>query len=148
MLSNLENGITLVTDHEAEGDAQQYIRNRLRNHNLNIAPTDQVPNILPLNIVVRNGAGEIIAGLIGYIYRHCFHLDILWVDDAHRGSGLGTRMLREMEAVVRDRGCRMIHLDTFSFQAPVFYQRHGYEIFGVLDGYPDDIRRYYFKKLL
>jgi hypothetical protein len=45
------------------------------------------------------------------------------------------------------RGCHSARLDTFSFQAPEFYRRMGYEVFGVLD-YPPDHKRIFLKKQL
>ena len=43
---------------------------------------------------------------------------------------------------------RLIHLDTFDFQAKDFYLKHGYEVFGVLDDCPKGHKRYYMKKVL
>lgn len=140
--------LVLEIQYTAEGEPQQFIRDSLRSHNLRVAPTDQEPSALPVSLILRDEKKQVVGGLLGMLYRHCFALDILWVDDAHRGTGCGARLMTAAEAVVREKGCRMIHLDTFSFQAPAFYQRQGYEVFGVLDGYPDGIRRYYLRKML
>jgi hypothetical protein len=35
------------------------------------------------------------------------------------------------------RGCREVHLDTPSYQAPGFYRHRGYEVIGELPGWPD-----------
>lgn len=43
--------------------------------------------------------------------------------------------------------CKLIHLDTFDFQAKDFYMKHEYEIFGILDDCPIEHKRYYMKKL-
>jgi hypothetical protein len=39
-------------------------------------------------------------------------------------------------------------LDTYSFQAPGFYQRLGYEVFGVIHGYPRGYQKWFLKKRL
>lgn len=34
------------------------------------------------------------------------------------------------------RGAKNVRLDTFSFQEPGFYKRHGYHVFGELQDFP------------
>jgi hypothetical protein len=48
----------------------------------------------------------------------------------------------------RKRGAKNVYLDTFSFQAPDFYQRHGYQVFGELADFPPGHRRCFFAKQL
>jgi ribosomal protein S18 acetylase RimI-like enzyme len=50
------------------------------------------------------------------------------------------------EALARERGCRGVNVDTFSFQAPGFYETLGYEKIGEVNGYLDDHRRIYYAK--
>ena len=54
----------------------------------------------------------------------------------------------EPESIARDAGCVAVKLDTYEFQAKPFYEKHGYVVFGVLDGYPADTRTYYLRKTL
>lgn len=51
-----------------------------------------------------------------------------------------------IEKIAKEKGCNLIHLDTFDFQAKDFYIRNGYEVFGVLDDCPREHKRYYMKK--
>lgn len=85
---------------------------------------------------VRNDQGEIIAGLFGYTWGNCCQIEILWVHASQRGLGYGSRLLHSAEEEATRRGCTVSVLDTFSFQAPGFYQKHGYEIVGNIDNYP------------
>jgi hypothetical protein len=55
---------------------------------------------------------------------------------------------RAAEALARERGSAGVKLDTYEFQAKPFYERHGYAVFGVLEGYPAGTRTYYMHKAL
>ncbi|WP_244642498.1 N-acetyltransferase [Phyllobacterium sp. 628] len=73
-------------------------------------------------------------------------VDWLWVRPSSRKTGLGTRLLEKAEAVARERGCLGAHLETFTFQAPDFYRRFGYEEFGRIDNYPPGHATIWMKK--
>jgi hypothetical protein len=47
-----------------------------------------------------------------------------------------------------ERGCLNAFLETFSFQAPLFYQKLGYEVFGRADDWPVGHTHYFLKKRL
>ena len=87
-------------------------------------------------------------GLLGETRWGWLVVEILWVADAHRGRGHGSRLLEEAENVARARGCRFAVLDTAGFQAPDFYLARGYEPFGELVGYPPGSRRVHLRKSL
>jgi ribosomal protein S18 acetylase RimI-like enzyme len=56
--------------------------------------------------------------------------------------------MKKAEEIAANRGCLGIRLDTFSFQAPGFYEKLGYRIFGRLANHPKGHERiYYFKEL-
>ena len=67
---------------------------------------------------------------------------------ALRGQGYGTRLLHAEEQEARTRGCHQVIIDSYSFQAPGFYQKHGYEVFAVLEDHPRHHRNYYLRKRL
>jgi GNAT superfamily N-acetyltransferase len=75
-------------------------------------------------------------------------VELLFVPEAMRGGGLGQSLLAQAEAIARTRGCIGIYLDTFSFQAPGFYEKQGYGLFGTLENYPDDEKRFFLSKRL
>lgn len=132
-----------VSDTEAD-----FIETQLQQYNLRTSPPTQDPLRRFLKLALRDDAGAVRGGILGYMYRHCLFIDILWVEESLRGTGAGKALLAQAEDTAREWGATLAHLDTFSFQAPEFYQRCGYEIFGVLDGYKDGIKRYYLKKNL
>ena len=85
---------------------------------------------------------------IGDDWGWCY-VGYLWVAPHRRRSGTGTQLLAAVEALARDRGCAHVWLDTFSFQdAVTFYEREGFSVSSVLDGYPTGHRRWTLCKAL
>ena len=60
----------------------------------------------------------------------------------------GAKLLAAAEKEGVARGCHLVHLHTMSFQAPSFYEKHGYTVFEVLEGVPKEYKRYLLKKKL
>jgi GNAT superfamily N-acetyltransferase len=101
-----------------------------------------------LCFVLRGSNEEVVGGVIGATYWEWLHVDLLWVRDDLRGRGFGHRLLLVAEEEARRRGAKNAYLDTFSFQAPGFYKRHGYRVFGQLEDFPPGHRRYFMTKSL
>jgi len=99
-----------------------------------------------LAVFVRDETGALAGGLLGGTYWGWLHIDILWVREDSRRSGLGKQMLIKAEAEAVRRGCRHAHVDTHDFQAPDFYLRNGYTIWGVLEDLPPGHKRIYLRK--
>jgi GNAT superfamily N-acetyltransferase len=122
-----------------------FIQQELSNYNLQFAPVD---GYQPLNIFLRMTEGTIIGGLLGETYWSWLHFDYFWIDDLHRSQGYGQRLLKMAEDEAIRRGCHFAHLDTMSFQALPFYQKHGYVPFGTLEDLPaGQSRIFLFKRL-
>ena len=102
----------------------------------------------PLNIVEEDSDGNIIGGILGGTYWGWMYIDILWVNEKHRGKGLGSRLVSMAEDEARRRGCHHVHVDTMSWQAPGFYKKLGYELIGVLPDIPKGNEKYLFIKAL
>jgi GNAT superfamily N-acetyltransferase len=91
-------------------------------------------------------SGKRIGGLWGWSAYDWLRIDLLFVPEQLRGQGLGTRLVRHAEAIALERGNIGVWLDTFEFQAPGFYQKLGYEVFGVLPDHPRGQRSYFLHK--
>ncbi|MGQ3354549.1 MAG: GNAT family N-acetyltransferase [Phreatobacter sp.] len=97
-------------------------------------------------VSVRDEAGTVKGGIVGHtLWDWCF-IELLWLDEALRGTGVGTDLMARAEAVAAKRGARHVYLDTFSFQGDGFYQKLGYEVFGELGDFPPGHRRIWLKK--
>ncbi|GKU25216.1 GNAT family N-acetyltransferase [Clostridium folliculivorans] len=109
----------------------------------------QEPSFIPINRVIKASNGEVMAGINSVLYCwNCLYVDVLWVKAEYRKEGYGSVLLKEVENIAKEKGCKLSHLDTFDFQAKDFYLKHGYEVFGVLDDCPVEHKRYYLKKNL
>jgi len=91
---------------------------------------------------------EIVGGVIAAIYWNWLYIDLMWMKEDLRGHGYGSRLLILAEDEARKRGAKHAFLDTFSFQAPGFYERHGYRVFGELQDFPQGCQRYFMTKQL
>ena len=123
------------------------IIDRIVEYNLSKVPLKQEVSFLWINRVIKDKNGEIIAGILSKMYCwNCLYIDVLWVKEEYRKDGLGSKLLKEVEKIAKEKGCYLIHLDTFDFQAKDFYIKYGYEIFGTLDECPQEHKRYFMKK--
>jgi len=138
--------VKIVVNINAEDDDNKFVRDNLVKFNIQKAPTDQNPPTEVINLILKSENGSTIGGLLGAMGRYCYYLDILWIDDKYRGLGYGKKLLDDIEKRVKEKGCKLITLNTFSFQAPEFYKKNGFEVFGILDGFQEGICRYYLKK--
>ncbi|OWK37482.1 Acetyltransferase [Fimbriiglobus ruber] len=102
----------------------------------------------PLAFALREEAGSIVGGLIGEINWGWLRIEILAVAEEFRGDGWGRRLVEEAERTAVATGCHGAWVDTFSFQAPEFYRRLGYHVFGELPDYPAGQTRYFLAKRL
>lgn len=102
-----------------------------------------------LDILVRDdNSGEILGGLLGRTSYRLFFLDLFYLPEGLRGAGLGSRIIVLAEDEARRRGCTVAFVHTVTFQAPEFYERHGYRRFGEIACPPDGAARIFFSKAL
>jgi GNAT superfamily N-acetyltransferase len=104
----------------------------------------------PLTFFLRDGEGRIVGGVHGNYSDSSgwLYVSLLWVSEAARGGGHGSRLLQSIEREAIKRGCADAYLDTFSFQAPEFYKRLGYVVFGELEDFPKGHSRIFLRKRL
>ena len=102
----------------------------------NLAATG-LPAAEPISAWLRDDSGEIDAGIYGWSWGGTAEVDLLWVSESRRRSGIASALLDAFEAEAVRRACTQIVLSTFDFQAPEFYERRGYKSLGRVDNYPE-----------
>jgi GNAT superfamily N-acetyltransferase len=102
-----------------------------------------------LDVVVRDdNGGEPVGGLLGHTSYRLFSLDLFYLPEYLRGAGLGSRIIALAEDEAKRRGCTAAVVWTVTFQAPGFYERHGYHRFGEIACPPDGATRIFLTKTL
>ncbi|RRJ16904.1 GNAT family N-acetyltransferase [Lachnoanaerobaculum orale] len=102
----------------------------------------------PLNIYLEDEDGNLVAGMVAETFGNWLEIEYLYVSDDLRGQGIGSKILETAENESRNRGCKYSFVDTFNFQAPKFYKKHGYKEVFALKKYPYTGERYYYTKEL
>ncbi|MEF0941743.1 GNAT family N-acetyltransferase [Rhizobium sp. BR 362] len=101
----------------------------------------------PVALVLRDATNQTVGGLWAKLYYDWLFVELLFVPESLRGNALGSKLLKQAEQLAKEKGCVGIWLDTFSFQAPGFYEKQGYERFGTLPDYPRGRERVFFRKV-
>jgi ribosomal protein S18 acetylase RimI-like enzyme len=88
----------------------------------------------PLTVAyfLRDEKRRIIGGVQGILWGRSLHIDVLWVDEDHRGQGHGSKLMTAIENYGTEHGHPLTYLETASFQALPFYEGLGYCVFGEL----------------
>lgn len=100
-----------------------------------------------LTVTLREG-DEIVGGLAGWVWLGWLSIDALWIAEKYRGKRYGTALMEAAESEARERGIRNVFLNSFSFQAPGFYEKLGYREFGRLEDWPAGQYRSFLTKAL
>jgi len=131
-----------VIEEDVPGE-REAILERLCEFNLQNAPD---PNFRRLGLLLKDEQGATIGGLWGRSDYEWLFVELLFVPEQLRGSGVGARLMRQAEDIASERGLTGIWLDTFAFQALGFYKKLGYTVFGELKDHPRGISQYWLQK--
>ena len=133
-----------ITDDGNEQDIAD-IYEMLKEYNL--SNREQSENV-PIGIFVEDENNRKMAGLTGETFGNWLCIQYLFVAEHLRREGVGSKLLKAAEQEALRRGCRYAFVDTFSFQAPMFYKKHGYKEAFTLNDYPYTGKRHYYTKEL
>jgi GNAT superfamily N-acetyltransferase len=130
-------------------DEVKFLDEKIIEFNFSKVPQTDENIFIEINFVLKDENDKILGGIVGQkYYWNTAYIDVLWVDAAVRGKGIGTQLINKFEETALELNCLMIHLDTFDFQAPAFYKKLGYTLYGTLNDNPAGHKRFYFSKLL
>ena len=144
-------GLSIALSATVDSEAREFIRLQLRAFNdlhsehhraiRSVEPT-------PLDILIKDAAGEIVGGLIASTYWGWLEVNVLWISEGLRRLGYGRTLL----AAGRDGGpdAWLFACDADDLQLPGagFYEKEGYRVVGEMAGYPPGATYYWMRKNL
>jgi ribosomal protein S18 acetylase RimI-like enzyme len=101
---------------------------------------------IKIKLVIKNDEEQVIGGILAGTTLKTMYIERLWVDGRYRGQNYGRELLITAERIATDNSCISGQAWALSFQSPEFFQKLGYEIFGISDGYPDSIKEFFLIK--
>lgn len=122
-----------------------YVRKRLRAYN-RVRAGKEFP-YQQIAIFARDQKGTIVGGATGEVTWGWLYVDMLWVNEDHRGNGIGSNLMARIEELAREYNVVGYHLGTTDFQALDFYLKRGYEVWGQLPDLPPGHTNYSLRKL-
>lgn len=104
--------------------------------------------IKPFRIFIKDTHGTVLGGASGTIFYGSLYVDMLWLKEELRHQGLGKTLMMKAEKIGRERQCSFVTLNTMDWEALPFYQKLGYEIEFVRQGYANESTMYMLRKKL
>ena len=141
----MTNNISIVQVEKPEESAWGIIGRGLQAYNIQQAGDNQFQRLC---FVLQADNDEIKGGVIAEVYWEWLYIDLMWIEDELRGQGFGQQLLTSVEDQARELGAKNAYLDTFSFQAPDFYKKQGYQVMAELPDFPRGHQRYFLSKKL
>ena len=79
-----------------------------------------------IRLNAKDAEGKLLGGIRAFTFLYWLQVEVLFINEAARGQGLGSRLLAEAESQARAQGAHHASVTTFEWQAPGFYLQHGY----------------------
>ena len=96
------------------------------------------PAAVELTVQALDDAAELLGGISGWTWQQAAGIGMTWVRADQRGTGIGSQLISRFEQAAAERGARRVFVTSFTFQAPGFYEKHGYREIFRWDGVPVD----------
>lgn len=98
------------------------------------------------SITIKDENGKLAGCVMATCLYNGMEITSLWVDEDARGRGLGQKLMELVEAEGKKRGMSFAYTNTFTWQAPEFYEKLGYQLYGKLENFPTDNQLSYYRK--
>ncbi|MBI2743532.1 MAG: GNAT family N-acetyltransferase [Chlamydiales bacterium] len=116
--------------------------------NLESMEAKEMAKIVPFAFLIKDSEGKVLAGVTGHTLYGCLEIDSLWVSPDHRKREWGTQLLHEAEKLGKKRGCTFASVSTMDWEAHPFYEKLGYKVEFVREGFDKDSKMYILRKPL
>jgi len=133
----------VALEEDADDKVLQGLMTGLRAFNIAAVPGLQSHKIIA---AIRDDDGALHGGVIGRMAGDSVYMEIVYNDDAVRGTGLGRETMKLVEDRARELGAREAWLYTMSFQAKPFYEKLGYSQFAELPWLDGKHKRHFMRK--
>ncbi|MFI5334662.1 MAG: GNAT family N-acetyltransferase [Chlamydiales bacterium] len=112
------------------------------------AATAGMGDTIPFAFTIKDHDSHILAGATGCTMYGFLFTEWLWVERNHRHKKWGSQLLKAIEELGKKRHCSASCLFTMSWEALGFYQKHGYQIELVREGFEKNAKMYMLRKSL
>jgi GNAT superfamily N-acetyltransferase len=100
------------------------------------------------SLAVKDSKDQIVGGANGVVYYGCLYVDMLWIDKAARHLGLGSKLMHKAEQIGRQNQATFATVNTMDWEALNFYQKLGYDVEFIREGYEKDSKMFMLRKSL
>ena len=97
---------------------------------------------------IEDNDNKLLAGVSGFHYYGCFYVDLLFVEESVRGKGYGGHLMQKAEELAIERDCLFMAVNTMDFEAKPFYEKLGFEVEFVREGFEKESKMYFLRKEL
>lgn len=103
---------------------------------------------LPFEFAYKDQEDQVVGGITGFCYYKCLYIDLLWVHPEYRNQKLGRALIEKAESFGKENECLISTVNTMDWEAPEFYQKLGYKLELIREGYMDNHKMFCFSKPL
>src|SRR3989344_2262245 len=124
----------IITEGEPDPEDKKALVNGLLSHH---AIKGHPRKSKTLSIFLKEQNNKPLGGVIVTFLWNGMEINSLWIDESVRKQGWGRKLMQAVEDEAIKRGCKIAFTNTFPWQAPEFYEKLGYSLYGKLDGFPE-----------